>query len=163
MSSQALNLFIVDDNPLQVTGLRNYLDMRFGAHLNISAFYSGESALKKVDDTTSIVILDYFLEGENGNEVLESIKKINPQTQVIMLSSNEDVAVAIESLQKGATDFVLKGENSWKRLTNIVYGIIMFPIRVLVREFGISKYLAIFLLAFISVGIGVYLVMKFTL
>ncbi|MBC7863698.1 MAG: hypothetical protein IAF38_12035, partial [Bacteroidia bacterium] len=49
MSTQSLNLFIVDDNQLMVTGLRNYLTNKFGEHINISTFYTGESALKKVD------------------------------------------------------------------------------------------------------------------
>lgn len=161
MKTQTLNLFIVDDNPLMALGLRNYLETRFGTGLKISIFVSGERALGKVDGDTNIVILDYFLEGENGNEVLKSIKRINPDTEVIMLSSNEDMGVAIDSFRNGATDYVIKGEKSWKKVGSLVYKIITYPLHIMVQEFGINKYIAMFLLTFIAMGIGVYFSLKY--
>lgn len=162
MKTNMLNLFIVDDNPLMVLGLRGYLESKFGADLTISTFSTGAAALQKVDSDTNIVILDYFLDGENGNNVLKSIKKINPKTEVIMLSSNEDMGVAISAFRNGATDYVVKGAKSWRKITSIVYGIITYPIRIMVKEFGVNKYIAMFLLTFVTMGIGVYLAIKFT-
>ena len=157
MNTQGLNLFIVDDNPLVVTGLRNYLDSRFGINLNISTFYSGKSALKKVDKDTGIVILDYYLDGENGNDVLKSIKEINPKTKVIMLSSNEDIAVAVESFRNGATDYVVKGARDWDKIISDVYKILTYPIVFIARELKISKLLAMILLSFVFVAAGSFL------
>ena len=157
MSTQALNLFIVDDNQLMVTGLRNYLNKRFDSDLNISIFYNGASLLEKVDKDTNIVILDYYLEGENGNDILEAIKRINSSTQVIMLSSNEEIATAIDSFRKGASDYVVKGEKAWKKIASLVYNIITYPVRIMVKEFKVRKYLAIFMLTFIITGIIVYI------
>lgn len=161
MKTNMLNLFIVDDNPLMVIGLRGYLESRFGTDLTISTFSTGHSALQKVDKDTNIVILDYFLEGENGNDVLRSIKQINPKTEVIMLSSNEDMGVAIDAFRNGASDYVVKGTKSWKKLSSIVYDIITYPIRVMVKEFGINKYIAMFLLTFITMGLGIYFTLKY--
>lgn len=161
MKTQGLNLFIVDDNSLVLSALRNYLDNRFGKDLNITTFLSGENALKKIDKDTDIVILDYHLKNENGNEVLKSIKRINSKTEVIMLTSNEEVGVAIESFRIGASDYVIKGKSALKSISLLVNDIITYPIRIMVREFGISKFLAIFLLTFISVGIVVYSVMHY--
>jgi DNA-binding NarL/FixJ family response regulator len=161
MNTAGLNLFIVDDNPLMVTGLRNYLDGRFGTNLNITTFSKGEDALKMVDENTKIVILDYHLEGENGNDVLKNIKKINPKTEVIMLSSNEEIGVAIDSFREGATDYVVKGKKSLKKVSLLVYDIIIYPVRLMGKEFGINKYLAIFLLTFLAVGVGVYFALKY--
>lgn len=156
-----MNLFIVDDNELMVTVLRNYLHERFGKDLRIFTFPTGESALKRVDETTNIVILDYFLGEEKGTDVLKSIKKINPRTEVIMLSSNEDMGVAIDSFRKGATDYVVKGDKSSLKITRIIHDIITYPIRILVKEFGVSKFVAIFLLTFLTMGIVVALTMKY--
>ncbi|MGZ4034358.1 MAG: response regulator [Bacteroidia bacterium] len=161
METQGTNLFIVDDNPTVASDLKNYLKNRFGNGIHISTFYDGDSCLKKVDKNTNIVILDYFLNGKNGNEVLKMIKKINPKTEVIMLSGNEDIAVAIEAFRKGATDFVIKGPGAWKKITKIVSYIVTAPIRILVREFGVSKFMAIFLMTFITMGIVVALVLHF--
>ena len=161
MNTQGLNLFIVDDNLLMLTDLRNYLDNRFGKDLNITTFQTGAGVLKKVDGTTNIVILDYYLENENGNEILKSIKLINPKTEVIMLSGNEDMSIAIESFRKGATDYVVKGNKDMKKLSKIILNIITYPIRILVQEFKVTKFVAIFLLTFVAMGIAVAVTMKY--
>jgi DNA-binding NtrC family response regulator len=161
MNTQGMNLFIVDDNKLMVAALRNYLNNRFGKDINISTFHSGECALEKVDKETNMVILDYFLEGENGNDVLMSIKKINPKTEVIMLSSNEDMAIAVESFQKGATDYVIKGEGAWKMVSSSVFKVIIYPVNMMVKEWGVNKYLAMFISTFAVMGTLVYCALRF--
>ena len=104
METQGINLFIVDDNKLLVAELKHYLKKKFGIGINILTFNDGESCLKLVDKNTHIVILDYFMEGKNGLEVLKLIKAINQKTEVIMLSSNVDIALAIETFKNGAKD-----------------------------------------------------------
>ena len=161
MNTQGLNLFIVDDNQIMATQLRNYLENKFGVSLIISTFFTGESALKKIDEHTDIVILDYHLKGENGNDVLVAIKTINPKTEVIMLSSNEDIAIAIESFRNGAADYVIKGRNSLSKIYSVVYNIISYPLRHMVREWGFSRYFAIFILTFSMMGIIVLFIVKY--
>jgi two-component system response regulator AtoC len=161
MKTQGLNLFIVDDNKLAVTDLQYYLQNKFGASINVSTFYDGESCLKMVDKDTEIVILDYFMEGKNGLDVLKSIKTINPKTEVIMLSGNEDVALAIETFRAGATDYVIKGNGALKKVTKVVHYIITAPMKLLVDEFRLSKYMAIFLIIFVTMGIVVVIGIQF--
>lgn len=157
METQGINLFIVDDNKLLVTDLKHYLQTRFGVSLKISTFDDGESCLKKVDKDTGIVILDYYMVGKDGLETLESIKAINPKTEVIMLSGNEDIAVAIESFRMGANDYVIKGPGSLKKISKVVNYIITAPIRLLVKEFGVSRYMANFVVIFSSMAIMILL------
>lgn len=160
MKTQGLNLFIVDDNKLTLTGLKSYLQERFGDGINIFTFLTGATALEKLDKDTNIVILDYHLENENGNDILKSIKEKNPSTEVIMLTSNEQVGVAIDSFRKGATDFVIKGDKAWKRIASSVNHIITYPYRIMVKEFGVHKFLAAFLLTFAALGIVVVAVLQ---
>ena len=86
-------------------------------------------------------------------DILKSIKYTNPKTEVIMLSGNEDMAIAIETFRSGAKDYVIKGNGSWKKISKLLQLIITEPIRILVREFGVSKYMAIFLLTFVIMGV----------
>ena len=153
MNGEALNLFIVDDNKLSLLGLHESLKNHFGDALIISTFISGKSALECVNKNTSIVILDYLLEGENGNEILEAIKKINPKTEVIMLSSSENLVVAIESFRKGATDYVVKGGTAWGKLIPHVYHKITEPIRKMGREYGVKKFISIFIIVFVLMAL----------
>jgi two-component system response regulator AtoC len=161
MKTQGMNLFIVDDNRLMVADLRQYLQSRFGASLKISTFDDGESCLAKVDKQTDVVILDYFMEGKNGLEVLKSIKAINPLTEVIMLSGNEDIALAIETFRNGAKDYVIKGRDSLTKITKLVGDILTKPIKLLVKEFGLSVYMATFLVTFVSMAIIVLAVLHY--
>ena len=115
--------------------------------------------MKKVNEDTDIVILDYYLRDEKGTDVLANIKTINPKTKVIMFSSNEDAGAAIESYRKGASDYVLKGEKAWKNICRS-NKIIMYPIYIMVNKFSINKYLAVFLITFITMGIAVYIALR---
>jgi two-component system response regulator AtoC len=160
METQKLDLFIVDDNALLAKDLKLFLENKFGTDLNITSFRNGESCLKMVNAKTNIVILDYFLEGENGLEILKSIKAINPNTEVIMLSGNDDIAIAIKTFRAGAKDYVVKGTSDFKKLTKIITRILLAPINLIVREFGVSKIVAIFLLTFVIMGIVVAIAMN---
>ena len=165
MENSKLNIFIVDDNKLLVISLKKYLEDRFGAGVNISTFYDGESCLENINENTNIVILDYFLDGENRNakngiEILKEIKKHNAKTKVIMLTRNEDVAVAIESFHEGASEFMVKDDNSLDKLISLINRTITEPIRLMVREYGVPKFLTLFLLVFIGMATVIYWVMN---
>lgn len=160
MKTRKLNLFIVDDNKTLVTALKHFLKTKFENNINISTFYDGESCLEKINENTDIVILDYFLKGKNGLDILKGIKEINSTTEVIMLSSNEDVALAIETFKAGAKDYVVKGSSSWRKLSDLIQNMITSPIRMIVEEFGVSKFMAIFLATFLTMGAVVFFTLQ---
>jgi DNA-binding NtrC family response regulator len=55
------------------------------------------------------IILDYDFNGRpDGLKILQSIKKINPAAVVIMVSSQDNLETAIETMRKGASDYFLK-------------------------------------------------------
>lgn len=154
------NLFIVQDNASEARELQKFLNTRFGEGLTISIFIDGESVLKEIDGNTKIVILDYDLKGEKADQLLKSVKKINSNTEVIILSSNEDIGTAIDAFRKGAKNYIIKGENAPRKIFSLVYKIINYPVRILVERFGINKILAIFLTYFVFIGILVYIGMQ---
>lgn len=161
MKTTPLNLFIVDDDKFMVAALKLFLQNRFQKDINVFTFYDGESCLDCVNKETDIVILDYNMTGKNGLDVLKSIKNINPKTEVIMLSGNEDMATAISLFRAGASDYVLKGEGSWKKLSKLVYQIVTAPIRIVVKEFGVSKFMAIFMFTFVLMGLLVVAALQY--
>ena len=161
MKAPILNLFIIDDNALIATGLSNHLIKRFGREINVTSFSSGKSALAQLTGNIHMVILDYVLEGENGNDILKSIKKISPDTEVIMLSANNEMEIAVRAYRNGASNYIRKGHNSWNIITSRIYNALTYPIRKLVKEFGINIYLAIFLCTFSVMGIGIFLALEY--
>jgi DNA-binding NtrC family response regulator len=105
---------LVDDDPLFRETLKDYL-----ASMNvkkIDTFSSGEeflSALRPGDKRLIVLDFDFGTNTKmNGLQVLEEIKKRNPDLPVILLSSQDSMTVALETLRKGATDYFIKGMES---------------------------------------------------
>jgi len=122
MSTQSTRyIFLVDDEPIQNEMLKDYLSERF--LYNIKVFDNGEEALKHMDLDPEIVVLDYHLSAHkpdamNGVDALKKIKDHYPHTQVIMLSGQDKIDVAIDSMKYGAYDYVVKGETAFSRMEN---------------------------------------------
>lgn len=116
-------LFLVDDEPIQNEMLKDYLPERF--LYDIKTYESGEEALKHMDLHPEIVVLDYHLnahraDAQNGVDILKRIKERYPMIQVVMLSGQDKIEVAIDSMKYGAYDYVVKGETGFSRMENII-------------------------------------------
>lgn len=160
MEAHVQNLFIVEDNPMNATNLMNYLKKRFHQSLNISMFLDGESLLQNVDDRTAIVVLDYDLKGEKADKLLTDIKRINPHTEVIVLSSDLEIGTAIEAYKNGASNLVHKGKNDVKKVRSIIYRTLYFPVTIIRRFFGLKELLAIFIVEILYIALVVFIGMK---
>jgi DNA-binding NarL/FixJ family response regulator len=149
-------LYILEDNIISATALKRFLNLKFGENLKITTFIDGASLLAEVDANTAIVIIDYDLKGEQSDSLLLAIKNINPKTEVIILSNNEDIGLAIEIFRKGANSIVMKGQHTNRILASRIYKIITYPAELLVSTLGINKMLALFILCVVYIGIVVY-------
>lgn len=70
---------------------------------------SGEDAVKIVEEEMpQLVLLDVWLPGMDGLETLQAIKKINPQTLVIIMSGHGTIETAVKATKLGAFDFIEK-------------------------------------------------------
>lgn len=119
-------VFLVDDEPIQNEMLKDYLSEKFVYELK--TFDNGEEAMQHMNLHPEIIILDYHLsahkpDAENGVEVLKRIKNEYPETQVIMLSGQDKIDVAIDTMKYGAFDYVVKGESAFSRVENIMNNI----------------------------------------
>ena len=52
--------------------------------------------------------MDYKMPGMNGSQVLEEVKKINPEIDVIMMTAYGTIETAVEAMKAGAIDYVTK-------------------------------------------------------
>ena len=62
-----------------------------------------------------VVIMDIKLPGQNGMETTGQLRKLVPDTRVLMLSLHTQVAIARQALQKGAMGYVTKS-SPWSEL-----------------------------------------------
>lgn len=116
-------IFIVEDDPLQADLLKDRL-LRDANH-DIHVFYTGESCLRALTQHPEVIIIDYHLDGNdqkasNGMEIITTIKATYPDIHVIMLSSQERYGVALQSIQKGAEQYVVKDKDAFEKITTLV-------------------------------------------
>lgn len=116
-------IFLVDDEPIQNEMLKDFLSDKF--RYNIKTYDSGENAIKDVNLNPQIIVLDYHLnshlpDAQDGIEVLKMFKERIPNAKVIMLSGQDKIEVAIDSMKYGAFDYVIKGETAFSRMENII-------------------------------------------
>ncbi|MDB4107937.1 response regulator, partial [Bacteroidia bacterium] len=91
------------------------------------------------------ILLDYEMEGLNGFEVLRKIKRYNPNTYVIMMSSQDDVSNAVDTLKFGAFDYIIKGENDAAKLKSVLERIYKLEEQILApRRSVFSKILSLY-------------------
>ncbi len=67
-----------------------------------------EGLSKAVKGDFSLVLLDVWLPGMGGMEVLEKIKVSRPELEVVVISGHGNIDMAVKALKKGAFDFLEK-------------------------------------------------------
>lgn len=115
-------ILIVEDNPSDSTLLTEYLDL---AGVKADEINSTDR-LKKVMDmaeqdiSPDLIFLDLNLPDSNGLETFLSVNGTYPYVPIVVLSGQSDTATALQAIQAGAQDYVLKGEFDEKSLLKTV-------------------------------------------
>lgn len=119
-------VFLVDDDPSHNQMLKDHLSSKL--NVQITTFTSGEDCLRNLDQNPNVIVLDYNLDGsgsnvQNGLEILKKIKSAKPDAEVIMLSGQDRIQVAVETMKNGAFDYVIKNKSAFVRTQNVVTNI----------------------------------------
>ena len=156
MSDFRKRIFIVDDDPIIAEMLKDHLTKM--TNYEISIFETGEECLKQLIQKPGIIFLDFYLNSVNrdamdGLEVLQEIKKLDPEIDVVILSGQDKIEVAVKTMQYGAFDYIVKGEAAFYRAEKVVFNIYRFK----KLQGNASKYknLSIWL----AVGFGILIIL----
>jgi nitrogen regulation protein NR(I) len=110
-------ILIIDDDEGLVHFLSRYFKRK--GH-KVTACLSGQEALEKITaDDFDLILLDYKMPEINGLDTLSKIKSIEVKTPVIIMTAYGTTDLAIETMKRGAYDYLIKPFNR-KDLTRIV-------------------------------------------
>jgi DNA-binding NarL/FixJ family response regulator len=104
-----MNILIVDDHPLFRAGFHAVLEQS-ALHAGVRSVSSVPEALQALqrDGDIGLVLLDIHLRGDDGFNALKTIGERFPTTACIMISGDEQQAVATRAVAAGASGFIPK-------------------------------------------------------
>ena len=119
-------------------------DNYYASYLEYSLKLTGEHEIIKCDNSvslfkalngdTSVVILDYNLDHQSGHSNFSKIRKAHPEVEVIVVSGQQDVEIAVDLMNAGAFDYIVKNEDTKNR--------IVFTINKLLKQLDLKVQLA---------------------
>ncbi len=103
----SLTILIVDDEPHLPHQLARFLGKHGYEVLTAADGRAGLGELQK--NTVDLLLLDVRLPGMSGLELLEEIRRSDPDLPVVMLTAYGDVQTAVHAMKLGASDYLIKG------------------------------------------------------
>ncbi len=121
-SKMKFKVFVVDDDQ----HYSRLLSYRLGKNpdLDVAVFGSGEEALEQMNEQPSLVLLDIMMPGIGGMKTLEIIKEKYESVPVVMVSAQGVIDTAVTAMQKGAIDYITKGQDDMVKLDSVVRNIV---------------------------------------
>ena len=113
-------ILIVDDEPAARYGLRRALESKYRVAEADSAESAREALTREQPD---LLLLDVVLPGQNGIEFLRYLREQGSELPVLMVSALDTARTAVEALQLGAADYLVKGfelEELRQRVANLL-------------------------------------------
>ena len=114
---QSARILIIDDEK----GMLDLLSYELGGQgYQVVTAMNGREGLERVKrDRFQLVITDVKMPGMDGVEVLQEIKKLDPDLEVIMTTGFGTIETAVAAMKKGAYDFIQKPFNL-NEVTNLI-------------------------------------------
>jgi DNA-binding NtrC family response regulator len=109
MAQEKLKILILDDEPIVCKRLKPSLEKH---GFQVDTFTRSFEALQAVKENGyDIIITDLKMEGMDGMRFLQEAKKLNPNTEVIVITGFATMETAKESFKQGVFDFIAKPFN----------------------------------------------------
>jgi signal transduction histidine kinase len=116
MENGAPSVLLVEDNPGDADLVRlRLVESKSDVHVNCVPRLSDALACLEAE-TPSLVLLDLNLPDSHGAETFRRIMRKAPNVPVVILSGQDDEALAIKAVHQGVQDYLVKGDITSKQL-----------------------------------------------
>lgn len=119
---ERMKILLVDDHTILLDGVKSLLAQEDDLQV-VGQAGSAEAALeflKKQD--VDLIITDYSMPGMDGLSLLNTVKRIAPNTKIILLSMHDEVHLVKEILKAGVNGYVLK-KDTHKELLSAIHDV----------------------------------------
>jgi DNA-binding NarL/FixJ family response regulator len=108
---KATTIVLADDHHIVRQGFKSLLDSQEGFSVIAEAGNGLEAVKITANLKPDVLVADLMMPSLNGMEVIRQVRRLSPNTRVIILSMYMDEPYVIEALQNGAWGYVLKESN----------------------------------------------------
>ncbi len=110
MTETRSRIILVDDHPIVREGLRRLLEHKAGGEMEVCAEAAGsQDALALIEQTApDMAIVDVFLQGADGIELIKRIRCRWESLGILVLSMHDEQLYAERALQAGANGYIMK-------------------------------------------------------
>lgn len=115
---QMFKIFIVEDDLWYGEILSYHLSLN--PDYAITRFASGKELLDNLYQNPDLITIDLSLPDFNGEDLYQKIRAYNEQVPVIVISGQEEIAVAVHLLKMGVADYLTKDESTKDQLWNAI-------------------------------------------
>jgi len=106
MSRERTRILVVDDEEIVRESLSAWLEKD---GYTLAASPDGESAIRRVDaERWSILLIDLKMPGIDGLQVLEHVRKVQPDAAAVIMTAYATVDSAVAAMKLGAYDYLVK-------------------------------------------------------
>ncbi|QDT03673.1 Transcriptional regulatory protein ZraR [Rubripirellula lacrimiformis] len=106
MADKTLDLLFVEDDPDFVAGCIRWFQRN--GH-SVTHTTSGQDGIDQcVKHDFDVAVLDWNLPGLSGLELVQRMRDMNPETEIIVLTGEATIENAVESMRQGVFDFLSK-------------------------------------------------------
>lgn len=105
-----VRILIADDHHVVRTGLRALLESKTGWKVCAEAANGREAVEKAGQLRPDVAVLDIGMPLLNGVEATRQIRKLSPQTEVLILTMHDSEVLVQEVLEAGAHGYILKDD-----------------------------------------------------
>lgn len=107
-----MNILLIEDNPGDVRIIKEMLSEIENLDFELHVAENLKSGIKTVksDATLDIILLDLGLPKSRGLDTLNSILNVVTNIPVVILTGLQDTEIAFKAVQKGAQDYLVKGD-----------------------------------------------------
>jgi DNA-binding NtrC family response regulator len=142
MLNKPFKIFLVDDDHF-CRQLMEHAIRGLGFE-NIHTFDNGASCLDALIEEPDIIFLDQMMGSVSGTDALKAVKRFNPDIYVVLVSGQQQVQVAVDSLKFGAFDYVVKDEHLTDRLATVLAKIEQVQEMLASRQKAKPRFLSLF-------------------
>lgn len=122
MTAQTLTVLLIEDNPDYAKVVQHWLSQSGGEveYLLNWTDSLAESRRRLARGNVSVILLDLNLPDSEGSSTFTAVRSQAPEIPVIILSSGDDVAMALQLIQEGANNYLVKSSCNSETLTRAI-------------------------------------------